>query len=75
MEDEKPGINLCMHESGKNWQRILEKRGWNTARFLLILKKIKKKRSFKRKMVLGITPNTKFVYSLIFTIENSKYMY
>ena len=24
----------------------------------------KKKRSFKRKMVLGITPNTKFVYSL-----------
>ena len=23
-----------------------------------------KKRSFKRKMVLGITPNTKFVYSL-----------
>ncbi|MGO4948050.1 hypothetical protein ACTQ50_17060, partial [Blautia sp. Sow4_E7] len=26
--------------------------------------KNKKKRSFKRKMVLGITPNTKFVYSL-----------
>ena len=24
----------------------------------------KKKRSFKRKMVLGIIPNTKFVYSL-----------
>ena len=24
----------------------------------------KKKRSFKRKMVLDITPNTKFVYSL-----------
>ena len=27
--------------------------------------KNKKKRSFKRKMVLGITPNTKFVYSLM----------
>ena len=26
----------------------------------------KKKRSFKRKMVLDITPNTKFVYSLKF---------
>ena len=26
--------------------------------------KNKKIRSFKRKMVLGITPNTKFVYSL-----------
>lgn len=26
--------------------------------------KNKKKRSVKRKMVLGITPNTKFVYSL-----------
>ena len=26
--------------------------------------KNKKERSFKRKMVLGITPNTKFVYSV-----------
>ncbi len=58
----KAGLTFaCMNL--KKLAKILEKRGWNTARFLLILKKIKK-RSFKRKMVLGITPNTKFVYSL-----------
>ncbi len=28
----------------KKLAKILEKRGWNTARFLLILKKIKKKK-------------------------------
>ena len=33
---------LCMHEFEKTGN-ILEKRGWNTARFLLILKKIKRK--------------------------------
>ena len=33
----------------------------------------KKKRSFKRKMVLDITPNTKFVYSL--KLGNSNLLY
>ena len=53
----KAGLTFaCMNL--KKLAKILEKRGWNTVRFLLISKKI------KRKMVLGITPNTKFVYSL-----------
>ncbi|MGN8887690.1 hypothetical protein, partial [Blautia sp. HCP28S3_G10] len=37
--------------------------------------KNKKKRSFKRKMVLGITPNTKFVYSLRGSTRNPGFFY
>ena len=33
----------------RSFQKILEKRGWNTARFLLILKKIKRKEVLKEK--------------------------
>ena len=37
---------------------------WEREAYATCIEKNKKKRSFKRKMVLGITPNTKFVYSL-----------
>ena len=40
-------IFACMNL--KKLAKILEKRGWNTARFLLILKKIKRKEVLKEK--------------------------
>ena len=52
----KAGLTFaCMNL--KKLAKILEKRGWNTVRFLLILKKIKKKRSFKEKRGGGKTPH------------------
>ena len=43
----KAGLTFaCMNL--KKLAKILEKRGWNTARFLLILKKIKKKEVLKK---------------------------
>ncbi|MCQ4775467.1 transposase, partial [Lacrimispora saccharolytica] len=55
----------------KKLAKILEKRGWNTARFLLILKKIKRKEVLKEKMVLGIIPNTIFLLKLLFFFISS----
>ena len=44
----KAGLTFaCMNL--KKLAKILEKRGWNTARFLLILKKIKRKEVLKEK--------------------------
>lgn len=44
----KAGLTFaCMNL--KKLSKILEKRGWNTARFLLILKKIKRKEVLKEK--------------------------
>ncbi len=59
----KAGLTFaCMNL--KKLAKILGKTRWNTAQIFVDFEKNKKKRSFKRKMVLGITPNTKFVYSL-----------
>ena len=56
----KAGLTFaCMNL--KKLAKILEKRGWNTARFFVDFKKNKKKRSFKENGA-GYTPNTKFVY-------------
>lgn len=59
----KTGLTFaCMNL--KKLAKILEKRGWNTAGFLAFLRKIKKELIISRKWLLGIRPNTKFVYSL-----------
>ena len=60
---------LCMHESEKTGKDSGKTR-LEYSQIFVDFEKNKKKRSFKRKMVLGITPNTKFVYSLWHTEEN-----
>ena len=57
---------LRMHEFEKTGKNSGKTR-LEYSRIFVDFEKNKKKRSFKRKMVLGITPNTKFVYSLIST--------
>ena len=52
-----------MHESEKTGKDSGKTR-LEHSQIFVDFEKNKKKRSFKRKMVLGITPNTKFVYSL-----------
>ena len=54
---------LCMHESEKTGKDPGKTR-LEHSQIFVDFEENKKKRSFKRKMVLGITPNTKFVYSL-----------
>ena len=54
---------LRMHESEKTGKDPGKTR-LEYRQVFVDFEKNKKKRSFKRKMVLGITPNTKFVYSL-----------
>ena len=54
---------LCMHESEKTGKDSGKTR-LEYSQIFVDFEENKKKRSFKRKMVLGITPNTKFVYSL-----------
>ena len=54
---------LRMHESEKTGKDSGKTR-LEYSQIFVDFEKNKKKRSFKRKMVLGITPNTKFVYSL-----------
>ena len=54
---------LRMHESEKTGKNSGKTR-LEYSQIFVDFEKNKKKRSFKRKMVLGITPNTKFVYSL-----------
>ena len=54
---------LCMHEFEKTGKDPGKTR-LEYSQIFVDFEKNKKKRSFKRKMVLGITPNTKFVYSL-----------
>ena len=54
---------LCMHESEKTGKDPGKTR-LEHSQIFVDFEKNKKKRSFKRKMVLGIIPNTKFVYSL-----------
>lgn len=60
---------LCMHESEKTGKDSGKTR-LEYSQIFVDFEKNKKKRSFKRKMVLGITPNTKFVYSLTPQIKN-----
>ena len=54
---------LCMHESEKTGKDSGKTR-LEYSQIFVDFEKNKKKRSFKRKMVLAIIPNTKFVYSL-----------
>ena len=54
---------LCMHESEKTGKDPGKTR-LEHSQIFVDFEENKKKRSFKRKMVLGIIPNTKFVYSL-----------
>ena len=54
---------LCMHESEKTGKDPGKTR-LEHSQIFVNFEENKKKRSFKRKMVLGIIPNTKFVYSL-----------
>ena len=54
---------LCMHEFEKTGKDPGKTR-LEHSQIFVDFEENKKKRSFKRKMVLGITPNTKFVYSL-----------
>ena len=54
---------LGFHEFEKQ-AKILEKTRLEHSQIFVDFEENKKKRSFKRKMVLDITPNTKFVYSL-----------
>ena len=54
---------LCMHEFEKTGKDSGKTR-LEHSQIFVDFEENKKKRSFKRKMVLGITPNTKFVYSL-----------
>ena len=61
---------LCMHESEKTGKDPGKTR-LEHSQIFVDFEENKKKRSFKRKMVLGITPNTKFVYSL----RTSKYFF
>ena len=56
----KAGLTFaCMNL--KKLAKILEKRGWNTARFLLILKKIKRKEVLKKN---GAGHNTQHQFCL-----------
>ena len=59
---------LRMHESEKTGKNSGKTR-LEYSQIFVDFEKNKKKRSFKRKMVLGITPNTKFVYSLRHSIK------
>ena len=59
---------LCMHESEKTGKDPGKTR-LEHSQIFVDFEENKKKRSFKRKMVLGITPNTKFVYSLKATAQ------
>ena len=54
---------LCMHEFEKTGKDSGKTR-LEYSQIFVDFEENKKKRSFKRKMVLDITPNTKFVYSL-----------
>ena len=54
---------LCMHESEKTGKDPGKTR-LEHSQIFVDFEENKKKRSFKRKMVLAIIPNTKFVYSL-----------
>ena len=54
---------LCMHEFEKTGKDPGKTR-LEHSQIFVDFEENKKKRSFKRKMVLGIIPNTKFVYSL-----------
>ena len=54
---------LCMHESEKTGKDPGKTR-LEHSQIFVDFEENKKNGSFKRKMVLGITPNTKFVYSL-----------
>ena len=54
---------LCMHEFEKTGKDSGKTR-LEHSQIFVDFEENKKKRSFKRKMVLGIRPNTKFVYSL-----------
>ena len=54
---------LCIHEFEKTGKDPGKTR-LEHSQIFVDFEENKKKRSFKRKMVLGITPNTKFVYSL-----------
>ena len=54
---------LCMHEFEKTGKDSGKTR-LEYSQIFVDFEKNKKKKSFKRNMVLGITPNTKFVYSL-----------
>ena len=60
---------LCMHEFEKTGKDSGKTR-LEYSQIFVDFEENKKKRSFKRKMVLDITPNTKFVYSLSNVVHN-----
>ena len=65
----KAGLYLCMHEFEKTGKDPGKTR-LEHSQIFVDFEENKKKRSFKRKMVLGIIPNTKFVYSLTSGMSN-----
>ena len=65
---------LCMHEFEKTGKDPGKTR-LEHSQIFVDFEENKKKRSFKRKMVLGIIPNTKFVYSLKGHPENQDVLF